>query len=141
MCATGDPEYSTPYLLAQKAGQRLQMEFLHHNKLSDFPKLEALCDSSFPADVPSFMDGFLYCSVNASKATLDRKGRPDMVRRWCTLEGGFLSYYDNEKNASPIGRVDISDVVSLAIINTEIITETGYTFPAPSLSLSLMASC
>lgn len=34
MCATGDPDYSTPYLLAQKAGQRLQMEFLHHNKLS-----------------------------------------------------------------------------------------------------------
>ncbi|KAL0188540.1 hypothetical protein M9458_015639, partial [Cirrhinus mrigala] len=34
MCATGDPEYSTPYLLAQKAGQRLQMEFLYHNKLS-----------------------------------------------------------------------------------------------------------
>ncbi|XP_016328359.1 arf-GAP with Rho-GAP domain, ANK repeat and PH domain-containing protein 2-like, partial [Sinocyclocheilus anshuiensis] len=128
MCATGDPEYSTPYLLAQKAGQRLQMEFLHHNKLSDFPKLEALCDSSFPADVPSFMDGFLYCSVNASKATLDWKGRPDMVRRWCTLEGGFLSYYDNEKNASPIGRVDISDVVSLAINNTEIITETGSVF-------------
>jgi len=34
MCATGDPEYSTPYLLAQKANQRLQMEFLYHNKLS-----------------------------------------------------------------------------------------------------------
>uniref|UniRef100_A0A8C1ZYF1 ArfGAP with RhoGAP domain, ankyrin repeat and PH domain 2 n=1 Tax=Cyprinus carpio TaxID=7962 RepID=A0A8C1ZYF1_CYPCA len=128
MCATGDPEYSTPYLMAQKAGQRLQMEFLHHNKLSDFPKLEAVCDSSFSADVPSFMDGFLFCSVNASKATLDRKGRLDMVRRWCTLEGGFLSYYDNEKNATPIGRVDLSDVVSLAINNTENITETGTVF-------------
>ncbi|XP_052457293.1 arf-GAP with Rho-GAP domain, ANK repeat and PH domain-containing protein 2 [Carassius gibelio] len=128
MCATGDPEYSTPYLMAQKAGQRLQMEFLHHNKLSDFPKLEAVCDSSFSADVPSFRDGFLFCSVNASKATLDRKGRPDMVRRWCTLEGGFLSYYDTEKNATPIGRVDISDVVSLAINNTENITETGPVF-------------
>lgn len=34
MCATGDPDYSTPYLLAQRAGQKLQMEFLHHNKLS-----------------------------------------------------------------------------------------------------------
>ncbi|XP_016142739.1 arf-GAP with Rho-GAP domain, ANK repeat and PH domain-containing protein 2 [Sinocyclocheilus grahami] len=76
MCATGDPQYSTPYLLAQKAGQRLQMEFLYHNKLSDFPKREAVFESSFSADVPSFMDGFLYCSVNAGKATLDRKGRP-----------------------------------------------------------------
>uniref|UniRef100_A0A8C2CEL9 Arf-GAP with Rho-GAP domain, ANK repeat and PH domain-containing protein 2 n=1 Tax=Cyprinus carpio TaxID=7962 RepID=A0A8C2CEL9_CYPCA len=128
MCATGDPQYSTPYLLAQKAGQRLQMEFLYHNKLSDFPKLEAVFDSSFSADVLSFMDGFLYCSVNAGKATLDRKGRPDLVRRWCTLEGGFLSYYENEKNATPIGRVDVSDVVSLAISNTENITETGPVF-------------
>ncbi|XP_065145126.1 arf-GAP with Rho-GAP domain, ANK repeat and PH domain-containing protein 2 isoform X2 [Paramisgurnus dabryanus] len=128
MCATGDPEHSTPYLLAQKAGHRLQMEFLHHNKLSDFPKLEAVCDSSFRADVPSFMDGFLYCSVNSGKSTLDRKGRPDIVRRWCTLEGGFLSYYDNEKIATPIGRVDISDVVSLAINHTESITETGPVF-------------
>ncbi|XP_009301838.1 arf-GAP with Rho-GAP domain, ANK repeat and PH domain-containing protein 2 isoform X1 [Danio rerio] len=128
MCATGDPELSTPYLLAQKAGQRLQMEFLYHNKLSDFPKLEAICDSSFAADAPSFMDGFLYCSANAGKATLDRKGKPDMVRRWCTLEGGFLSYYDNEKIATPIGRVDIGDVVSLAINNNQTITETGPVF-------------
>lgn len=34
MCATRDPTFSTPYLLAQRAGQRLQMEFLHQNKLS-----------------------------------------------------------------------------------------------------------
>ncbi|XP_016121113.1 arf-GAP with Rho-GAP domain, ANK repeat and PH domain-containing protein 2-like, partial [Sinocyclocheilus grahami] len=50
------------------------------------------------------------------------------VRRWCTMEGGFLSYYENEKNATPIGRVDASDVVSLAINNTENITETGPVF-------------
>lgn len=65
----------------------------------------------------------------------------DLVRRWCTLEGGFLSYYENEKNATPIGRVDVSDVVSLAISNTENITETGYMFPPPTLSLSLTPSC
>lgn len=34
MCATGDPAVSTPYLLAQRAGQRLQMEFLYQNKLT-----------------------------------------------------------------------------------------------------------
>lgn len=55
----------------------------------------------------------------------------DLVRRWCTLEGGFLSYYENEKNSTPIGRVDVSDVVSLAISNTENFTETGYVFPLP----------
>lgn len=41
MCATGDPTYSTPYLLAQRAGQKLQMEFLHQNKLSG-KKLQAV---------------------------------------------------------------------------------------------------
>ena len=43
MCATGDPAVSTPYLLAQRAGQRLQMEFLHHNKLTGKQITSASC--------------------------------------------------------------------------------------------------
>ncbi|KAI4881132.1 hypothetical protein NFI96_017871 [Prochilodus magdalenae] len=160
MCATGDPDYSTPYLLAQKAGQRLQMEFLYHNQLSEFAKLEMVGDSTFPVDASSFMDGFLYCSVSMFKNTLDRKGRDepfsqvisltitycgtlryfeipkyryyyvcgdvaDMARRWCTLEGGYLSYYDSEKTATAIGRVHIKEVVSLVINNTETMTGAG----------------
>ncbi|XP_041925555.1 arf-GAP with Rho-GAP domain, ANK repeat and PH domain-containing protein 2 isoform X2 [Alosa sapidissima] len=129
MCATGDPGHSTPYLLAQKAAQRLQMEFLYHNKLSDFPKLEQVCEGSCPADIPSFMDGFLYCSItSASKATLDRRGREDMVRRWCTLEGGFLSYYESEKIATATGRVEISEMTSLAINRHETMTGSGAVF-------------
>ncbi|XP_064878040.1 arf-GAP with Rho-GAP domain, ANK repeat and PH domain-containing protein 2 isoform X2 [Oncorhynchus nerka] len=128
MCATGDPTYSTPYLLAQRAGQRLQMEFLHHNKLSDFPKLESSSETSSPSDAPSFMDGFLYCSAGPAKATLDRRGRDDMVRRWCTLEGGFLSYYENERSPMATGRVDITEVVSLAVNNTETMTGAGAVF-------------
>ncbi|XP_076828614.1 LOW QUALITY PROTEIN: arf-GAP with Rho-GAP domain, ANK repeat and PH domain-containing protein 2 [Brachyhypopomus gauderio] len=128
MCATGDPEHSTPYLLAQKAGQKLQMEFLYHNQLSEFAKLEMVGDSSFPAEVSSFMDGFLYSSANMLKTTLDRRGRDDMVRRWCTLEGGYLSYYDSEKSAAAIGRVDINDVTSLAINNMETMTAAGAVF-------------
>uniref|UniRef100_A0A8K9UHI1 Arf-GAP with Rho-GAP domain, ANK repeat and PH domain-containing protein 2 n=1 Tax=Oncorhynchus mykiss TaxID=8022 RepID=A0A8K9UHI1_ONCMY len=128
MCATGDPTYSTPYLLAQRAGQRLQMEFLHHNKLSDFPKLESSSETSSPSDAPSFMDGFLYCSAGPAKATLDRRGRDDMVRRWCTLEGGFLSYYENERSPMATGRVDITEVVSLAVNNTETMTRAGAVF-------------
>ncbi|XP_076144519.1 arf-GAP with Rho-GAP domain, ANK repeat and PH domain-containing protein 2 [Alosa pseudoharengus] len=129
MCATGNPGHSTPYLLAQKAAQRLQMEFLYHNKLSDFPKLEQVCEGSCPADIPSFMDGFLYCSItSASKATLDRRGREDMVRRWCTLEGGFLSYYESEKIATATGRVEISEMTSLAINRHETMTGSGAVF-------------
>uniref|UniRef100_A0A667YWS5 ArfGAP with RhoGAP domain, ankyrin repeat and PH domain 2 n=1 Tax=Myripristis murdjan TaxID=586833 RepID=A0A667YWS5_9TELE len=113
MCATGDPDFSTPYLLAQRAGQRLQMEFLHHNKLSDFPKLDQWSESSCLSDAPVFMDGFLYFSPGPAKATLDRRGRDGeyMVRRWCTLEGGFLSYYESERSPTAIGRVDITEVL------------------------------
>ncbi|XP_008281667.1 arf-GAP with Rho-GAP domain, ANK repeat and PH domain-containing protein 2 [Stegastes partitus] len=128
MCATGDPTYSTPYLLAQRAGQKLQMEFLHQNKLSDFPRLEQWSENASPSDASLFMDGFLYISSGLAKATLDRRGRDDMTRRWCTLEGGFLSYYESERSPSAIGRVDVTEVVSLAISNTETMTGAGAVF-------------
>uniref|UniRef100_A0A671W2V2 ArfGAP with RhoGAP domain, ankyrin repeat and PH domain 2 n=1 Tax=Sparus aurata TaxID=8175 RepID=A0A671W2V2_SPAAU len=115
MCATGDPTVSTPYLLAQRAGQRLQMEFLHQNKLSGKQLRSSL-----------FMDGFLYISSGPSKTTVDRRGRDDMARRWCTLEGGFLSYYESERSPSAIGRVDVTEVVSLAVSKTETMTGAGY---------------
>uniref|UniRef100_A0A8C5N3K7 Arf-GAP with Rho-GAP domain, ANK repeat and PH domain-containing protein 2 n=1 Tax=Gouania willdenowi TaxID=441366 RepID=A0A8C5N3K7_GOUWI len=82
MCATGDPTYSTPYLLAQHAGQKLQMEFLHQNKLSGDSPLRPLCFSDLV--IVSFTD---------------------LTRRWCTLEGGFLSYYESERSPSAIERV------------------------------------
>lgn len=53
-----------------------------------------------------------------------------MIQRWCTLEGGYLSYYEGENSATPIGRVDVSEMVSLAISNTETMTGAGY---GPSL--------
>lgn len=53
----------------------------------------------------------------------------DMARRWCTLESGFLSYYENERSSSPIGRVDVTEVVSMAVNNTEMMTGAGYDHP------------
>ncbi|XP_039997410.1 arf-GAP with Rho-GAP domain, ANK repeat and PH domain-containing protein 2 [Xiphias gladius] len=128
MCATGDPTYSTPYLLAQRAGQKLQMEFLHQNKLSDFPRLEQWSERPSLTDSSLFMDGFLYISSGPAKSTFDRRRRDDMARRWCTLEGGFLSYYESEQSPSAIGRVDVTMVVSLAVSNTETMTGTGAVF-------------
>ncbi|XP_070785719.1 arf-GAP with Rho-GAP domain, ANK repeat and PH domain-containing protein 2 [Enoplosus armatus] len=128
MCATGDPTFSTPYLLAQRAGQRLQMEFLHQNKLSDFPRLEQWSENTSLSDASLFMDGFLYISSGPAKTTLDRHGRDDMARRWCTLEGGFLSYYESERSLSAINRVDVTEVVSLAVSTTETMTGAGAVF-------------
>uniref|UniRef100_A0A8D3C480 Arf-GAP with Rho-GAP domain, ANK repeat and PH domain-containing protein 2 n=1 Tax=Scophthalmus maximus TaxID=52904 RepID=A0A8D3C480_SCOMX len=128
MCATGDPTYSTPYLLAQRTGQKLQMEFLHQNKLSDFPRLEQWSEDASLSDVSLFMDGFLYISSGPAKSTSERRRRDDMARRWCTLEGGFLTYYESERSPSAIGRVDVAAIVSLAISNTETMTGAGAVF-------------
>ncbi|MBN3303978.1 ARAP2 protein, partial [Amia calva] len=128
MCATRDPTYCTPYLLAQKSGQRLQMEFLYHNKLSDFPKLDPVYERRFYHDASSFICGFLYKAVNTTKSVNERKVKEEMVKRWCTLEGGFLSYYENEKTATASGRIDITEVVSLAVHKTESMIETGAVF-------------
>ncbi|XP_072233103.1 arf-GAP with Rho-GAP domain, ANK repeat and PH domain-containing protein 2 [Leuresthes tenuis] len=128
MCATGDSAYSTPYLLAQRAGQKLQMEFLHQNKLTDFPRLEQWSEAASLPDASLFMDGFLYISSGPAKATLDRRGRDDMARRWCTLEGGFLSYYETERSPSAMGRVDITEVVTLAVSKSETVTGAGAVF-------------
>ncbi|XP_041130466.1 arf-GAP with Rho-GAP domain, ANK repeat and PH domain-containing protein 2 [Polyodon spathula] len=128
MCATGDPIHCTPYLLAQTVGHRLQMEFLYHNKLSDFPKLDPVYERRFNHDASSFMHGFLYEAVNIAKSVTEKKLKDDMSRRWCTLEGGFLSYYENDKTATPNGRIDISEVVCLAVDKTEYIMGVGAVF-------------
>ncbi|KAM3591133.1 uncharacterized protein V6R79_022991 [Siganus canaliculatus] len=128
MCATGDPTFSTPYLLAQRAGQRLQMEFLHQNKLSDFPRLDQWSENASSSDASLFMDGFLYISSGPAKTTLDRRGRDDMARRWCTLEGGYLSYYESERSPTALGRLDVTEVVSLAASTTETMTGAGAVF-------------
>ncbi|CAJ1086120.1 LOW QUALITY PROTEIN: arf-GAP with Rho-GAP domain%2C ANK repeat and PH domain-containing protein 2 [Xyrichtys novacula] len=128
MCTTGDPTFSTPYLLAQRAGQRLQMEFLHQNKLSDFPRLDQWSDNTSLSDASLFMDGFLYISSISVKTTPDRRGRDDMTRRWCTLEGGFLSFYESERSPTAMGRVDVTETVSLAVSNTEAMTGAGAVF-------------
>ncbi|XP_063192552.1 arf-GAP with Rho-GAP domain, ANK repeat and PH domain-containing protein 2 [Chroicocephalus ridibundus] len=118
MCATGDPVYSTPYLLAKKAGQRLQMEFLYHNKFSDFPNYDTCFESGFSEDSShsTFLCEFLYkVSSNTAKLLTEKKLKEDCNKRWCTLESGFLSYYENDKTTTPNGMIDINEVICLAV--------------------------
>ncbi|XP_048825893.1 arf-GAP with Rho-GAP domain, ANK repeat and PH domain-containing protein 2 [Brienomyrus brachyistius] len=119
MSATGDPNYSTPYLLAQKAGQQLQMEFLYHNKLSDLPKLDPVYGKKFPRNASFFKSGFLYTALSVGRPVLDRRTREEMVQRWCTLEGGFLSYYESEQTATAMGRMDLAEIVTLAVCRVD----------------------
>ncbi|XP_027602588.1 arf-GAP with Rho-GAP domain, ANK repeat and PH domain-containing protein 2 [Pipra filicauda] len=131
MCATGDPVYSTPYLLAKKAGQRLQMEFLYHNKFSDFPNYDTCFESGFSEDSShsTFLCEFLYkVSSNAAKLLTEKKLKEDCNKRWCTLEGGFLSYYENDKTTTPNGMIDISEVICLVVQKTDFFSNRGDIF-------------
>ncbi|NXE90244.1 ARAP2 protein, partial [Menura novaehollandiae] len=131
MCATGDPVYSTPYLLAKKAGQRLQMEFLYHNKFSDFPNYDTCFESAFSEDSShsTFLCEFLYkVSSNTAKLLTEKKLKEDCNKRWCTLESGFLSYYENDKTTTPHGMIDINEVICLAVHKSDCFLNRGDIF-------------
>ncbi|KAM5272410.1 arf-GAP with Rho-GAP domain, ANK repeat and PH domain-containing protein 2 [Ctenodactylus gundi] len=131
MCATGDPVHSTPYLLAKKAGQSLQMEFLYHNKFSDFPQHDIHTDSGLSQETTqaTFLCDFLYqAPAAASKISSERKLLEETNKKWCVLEGGFLSYYENDKSTTPNGTININEVICLAIHKEDFYLNTGPIF-------------
>ncbi|XP_057165673.1 arf-GAP with Rho-GAP domain, ANK repeat and PH domain-containing protein 2 isoform X2 [Ursus arctos] len=131
MCATGDPVHSTPYLLAKKAGQSLQMEFLYHNKFSDFPQHDIHSEGglSQEASQSTFLCDFLYQAPSAaSKLSAEKKLLEETNKKWCVLEGGFLSYYENDKSATPNGTININEVICLAVHKEDFYLNTGPIF-------------
>ncbi|NXH69354.1 ARAP1 protein, partial [Hydrobates tethys] len=92
-CATGDPQCPTPLALAEKSGQRLQMEFLLHNKTSGCSVWDAF--------------GLLLLVLSTILC------RAEFSRRWCTLQDGVLSYYENDRNAVPNGEIKVEEIVCL----------------------------
>ncbi|XP_055479780.1 arf-GAP with Rho-GAP domain, ANK repeat and PH domain-containing protein 2 [Psammomys obesus] len=131
MCATGDPVHSTPYLLAKKAGQTLQMEFLYHNKFSDFPQHDTHSEggSSQEASQSTFLCDFLYqAPTSASRVSTEKRLLEDSNKKWCVLEGGFLSYYEDDKCTTPNGTINISEVICLAVHKEDFYLNTGPIF-------------
>nr|XP_010961001.1 arf-GAP with Rho-GAP domain, ANK repeat and PH domain-containing protein 2 isoform X1 [Camelus bactrianus]XP_045378351.1 arf-GAP with Rho-GAP domain, ANK repeat and PH domain-containing protein 2 isoform X1 [Camelus bactrianus] len=131
MCATGDPEYSTPYLLAKKAGQSLQMEFLYHNKFSDFPQHDIHSEGGLnqESSQSTFLCDFLYqAPAAASKLSSEKKLLEEINKKWCVLEGGFLSYYENDKSTTPNGTININEVICLAVHKEDFCLNTGPIF-------------
>uniref|UniRef100_A0A8B9BDI7 ArfGAP with RhoGAP domain, ankyrin repeat and PH domain 1 n=1 Tax=Anser brachyrhynchus TaxID=132585 RepID=A0A8B9BDI7_9AVES len=115
-CATGDPQCPTPLALAEKSGQRLQMEFLLHNKTSETPRLEVggSEEKHYSVLLPCVThNGFLYKTPSMAKPVSERKGQEEFSRRWCTLQDGVLSYYENDRNAVPNGEIKAGDIVCL----------------------------
>ncbi|XP_028021410.2 arf-GAP with Rho-GAP domain, ANK repeat and PH domain-containing protein 2 isoform X2 [Balaenoptera acutorostrata] len=131
MCATGDPEHSTPYLLAKKAGQSLQMEFLYHNKFSDFPQHDIHSEGGLSQESSQsmFLCDFLYqAPAAASKLSSEKKLLEETNKKWCVLEGGFLSYYENDKSTTPNGTININEVICLAVHKEDFCLNTGPIF-------------
>ncbi|XP_032709502.1 arf-GAP with Rho-GAP domain, ANK repeat and PH domain-containing protein 2 isoform X3 [Lontra canadensis] len=131
MCTTGDPVHSTPYLLAKKAGQSLQMEFLYHNKFSDFPQHDIHSEGglSQESSQSTFLCDFLYQAPSAaSKLSSEKKLLEETNKKWCVLEGGFLSYYENDKSTAPNGTININEVICLAVHKEDFYLNTGPIF-------------
>ncbi|XP_007953741.2 LOW QUALITY PROTEIN: arf-GAP with Rho-GAP domain, ANK repeat and PH domain-containing protein 2 [Orycteropus afer afer] len=131
MCATGDPEHSTPYLLAKKAGQSLQMEFLYHNKFSDFPQHDTPSEGRIVQEFSqsTFLCDFLYQAPSAAtKLSSEKKLLEETNKKWCVLEGGFLSYYENDKSTTPNGTININEVICLVIHKEDFYLSTGPIF-------------
>ncbi|XP_075270561.1 arf-GAP with Rho-GAP domain, ANK repeat and PH domain-containing protein 1 isoform X2 [Opisthocomus hoazin] len=115
-CATGDPQCPTPLALAEKSGQRLQMEFLLHNRTSEPPRLEVGGSEEKPYSVPLpsvTHNGFLYKTPSMAKPVGERKGQEEFSRRWCTLQDGVLSYYEHDRHAAPNGEIKAEEIVCL----------------------------
>ncbi|XP_019337471.1 arf-GAP with Rho-GAP domain, ANK repeat and PH domain-containing protein 1 isoform X2 [Alligator mississippiensis] len=116
-CFTGDPDFPTPIALAEQAEQRLQVEFLLHNKTSEIPRLEMLNseDKHYSVVLPTVThNGFLYKTPSMAKPVHERKAREEFSRRWCALNDSVLSYYENDRNAVPNGEIRMSEIVCLA---------------------------
>ncbi|NXL77679.1 ARAP1 protein, partial [Leptocoma aspasia] len=96
-CDTGDPQCPTPLALAERSGQRLQMEFLLHNKTSGwFGGCHGAGQSS-----GRLLSALLCCA--------------EFSRRWCTLQDGVLSYYENDRNTVPNGEIRVEEIVCLPL--------------------------
>ncbi|XP_053314330.1 arf-GAP with Rho-GAP domain, ANK repeat and PH domain-containing protein 2 [Spea bombifrons] len=125
MYNTGDAIHSTPYLLAKQAGQRLQMEFLNHNRYSDYKVLDYQPDRETTQRL--YYCGFLY-KASSKVPSSNKKLNEDMKKWWCTIEDSFLYYHENENTPEPEGGIDLSEVICLVIHSSDPCLHSGAFF-------------
>ncbi|XP_054829322.1 arf-GAP with Rho-GAP domain, ANK repeat and PH domain-containing protein 1 isoform X2 [Eublepharis macularius] len=115
-CYSGDPACPSPFNLAEEAGQKLQMEFLFHNKTSEIPRLDMDTSSQnlYSVALPSVThNGYLFKTASMAKPAQERKPREEFSRRWCRLHDGVFSYYENEHATVPSGEIRMQQIVCL----------------------------
>ncbi|XP_069825540.1 arf-GAP with Rho-GAP domain, ANK repeat and PH domain-containing protein 1 isoform X2 [Dendropsophus ebraccatus] len=116
----GDQYFSQPVDLAQQAGQKLQEEFLKQNRTSEIPRLDLATDLerqySCVMHHSITHNGYLYKTSSMTKLVTDRKAKEEFSRRWCVLNDGTLSYYENNHSSTPNGEIRMDEIVCVAVI-------------------------
>ncbi|XP_013920589.1 PREDICTED: arf-GAP with Rho-GAP domain, ANK repeat and PH domain-containing protein 3-like [Thamnophis sirtalis] len=62
--------------------------------------------------------GYLYKVPTTSKAI--KRSRDEFQRIWCSLEKCFL-FYETERNPEPTGKIEVADMISLAVNKTDML--------------------
>ncbi|KAG8453192.1 hypothetical protein GDO86_004854 [Hymenochirus boettgeri] len=117
-CSTGDPVCPNPIVLAGQAGQKLQMEFLMQNRMSEIPRLDlgTNVEKQFYVVRPNITyNGFLYKTSSMSRPVTERKAKEEFSRRWCVLNDGVFSYYENNLSSTPNGEIKTEEIVCVAV--------------------------
>uniref|UniRef100_A0A3Q3LHJ0 ArfGAP with RhoGAP domain, ankyrin repeat and PH domain 1 n=1 Tax=Mastacembelus armatus TaxID=205130 RepID=A0A3Q3LHJ0_9TELE len=116
-CSTGMTSWPSPLSLANAHSQPLQAELISHNLNTEVGGVMDVVPYSAPPCVS--YSGFLFKTASMTRAITERKTREEFSRRWCTLNDGTFSYYENDKNSNPNGVLKSSEIVCLAIDTAE----------------------
>ncbi|KAG9471772.1 hypothetical protein GDO78_022906 [Eleutherodactylus coqui] len=118
-CTCGDLFFSQPLELAQQTGQNLQEEFLKQNRTSEIPRLDLgvnLEKQYYVMHHSVSHNGYLYKTSSMTRLVTDRKAKEEFSRRWCILNDGTLSYYENNHSSTPNGEIRMDEIVCVAVI-------------------------
>ncbi|XP_025022642.1 arf-GAP with Rho-GAP domain, ANK repeat and PH domain-containing protein 3 [Python bivittatus] len=68
--------------------------------------------------------GYLYKAPSTAKVI--KRSRDEFRRIWCSLEKFFL-FYETERSTEPTGKIEVADVISLAVNRTDMLATPGST--------------
>ncbi|XP_075923939.1 arf-GAP with Rho-GAP domain, ANK repeat and PH domain-containing protein 1-like isoform X2 [Petromyzon marinus] len=130
---TGAPGCSPdddPLLLAEQAGQKLQLQMLLHNRNLDTNKPEPSVGNRSIAHTSGtpFCTGYLHKASTSSKAVTEPRARDDFSRRRCVLEAGVLSYFDSDRSVAPSGKIDLQTLSCLALTSPDSDVRHGFAY-------------
>ncbi|EMP35348.1 Arf-GAP with Rho-GAP domain, ANK repeat and PH domain-containing protein 3 [Chelonia mydas] len=73
---------------------------------------------------PVVHSGYLYKAPALSKLSGTRKSRDELHRVWCSLEKSLL-FYETDKCAESVGKVELADMVSLSVSRADELASPG----------------